>query len=284
MTSGHVHALSIAGSDPSGGAGIQADLKTFAAVGAYGMCAITALTVQNTQGVRDVHSVPAAFVEDQIDAIFDDIRVDAVKIGMLGEAGTIRAVADRLAYWRPAHIVVDPVMVAKSGHRLLATDAVEALRERLLPQASVITPNLPEAGDLLGDPSAPADVESMHNTAERLAALGPRGVLVKGGHLSGDQATDVLYEAGRYHLLHAPRVATENTHGTGCTLSSAIAALRPRADSLAGAVQGAKRYLSAALQAADGLAIGHGRGPVNHAEGARGPDPAGALLSPSKSS
>ncbi len=278
MSSGNVHALSIAGSDPSGGAGIQADLKTFAAIGAYGMCAITALTVQNTQGVRDVQGVPAGFVGDQIDAVFDDIRVDAVKIGMLGEAETIRAVADRLAHWRPAHVVVDPVMVAKSGHRLLAVDAVEALRERLLPQASVITPNLPEAGDLLGDGTAPADLESMHSAAERLAALGPAGILVKGGHLSGDQATDVLYEAGQYHLLHAPRVATDNTHGTGCTLSSAIAALRPRADSLAGAIRGAKHYLSAALQTADDLDIGHGRGPVNHAQGAQGPDPAAELL------
>jgi hydroxymethylpyrimidine/phosphomethylpyrimidine kinase len=275
-----IHALSIAGSDPSGGAGVQADLKTFAALGAYGMTAITALTVQNTQGVRDVHGVPPAFLGGQVDAVFDDIRVNAVKIGMLGEAETIRTVAECLERWQPDHVVVDPVMVAKSGHRLLAADAVAALRERLLPLASVITPNLPEAGDLLGDGVAPGDVDAMHRAAERLAALGPEAVLVKGGHLADDQAIDVLYESGQFQMLHTPRVVTDNTHGTGCTLSSAIAALRPRAASLEGSIRGAKRYLNAALQAADELDIGHGRGPVNHMEGLRRPDPAAAVLQP----
>jgi len=274
-----VHALSIAGSDPSGGAGIQADLKAFAALGAYGMTAITALTVQNTCGVRDVHAVPPAFVDAQIDAVFDDIRVDAVKIGMLGDADTIAAVADCLARWQPSAIVLDPVMVAKSGDRLLSTDAVAALRDRLLPLATLITPNLPEAGDLLGDSEPPRDLDAMHAVAERLAGLGPKAVLVKGGHLRGDNATDLLFDAGHYELLYAPRLATDNTHGTGCTLSSAIAALAPRATNLESAVCGAKRYLNAVLQAADELDVGRGQGPVNHMEGLRRPDPAAAVLS-----
>lgn len=279
MSTGNVHALSIAGSDPSGGAGIQADLKTFAALGAYGMTAITALTVQNTMGVRDVHAPPPAFVGAQIDAVFDDIRVDAVKIGMLGSADTIEVVADCIERWRPSTVVLDPVMVAKSGDRLLSADAVGALRERLVPLATIMTPNLGEAGDLLGDADAPADVDAMHAAAERLAALGPRAVLVKGGHLSGDSASDVLCVDGTFELLNAPRVATRNTHGTGCTLSSAIAALVPRSATLEGAVRGAKRYLSAALQAADDLDVGQGHGPLNHMEGLPRADPAASLLS-----
>lgn len=280
MSAANVHALSIAGSDPSGGAGIQADLKTFAALGAYGMTAITALTVQNTVGVRDVHAPAPAFVGAQIDAVFDDIRVDGVKIGMLGGAETIEAVAACLERWRPPTVVLDPVMVAKSGDRLLSADAVGALRDRLVPLATIITPNLGEAADLLGDAEPPRDVDAMYAAAERLAALGPRAVLVKGGHLAGDSASDVLYVDGASALLSAPRVATSNTHGTGCTLSSAIAALVPRAATLDRAVRGAKRYLSAALQAADELEVGHGHGPLNHMEALRRPDPAASVLSP----
>jgi len=279
MSADTVHALSIAGSDPSGGAGIQADLKTFAALGAYGMTAITALTVQNTVGVRDVHAPPAAFVGAQVDAVFDDIRVDAVKIGMLGGTDTIEAVAGCLERWQPRTVVLDPVMVAKSGDRLLSPDAAEAVRDRLLPLATIITPNLGEARDLLGDAQAPGDIDGMYAVSERLAALGPKAVLVKGGHLTGDSAADVLYVDGAFDLLDAPRVATNNTHGTGCTLSSAIAALVPQTATLGRAVHGAKRYLTAALQAADELDVGQGHGPLNHMEGLRRADPAARVLS-----
>ena len=182
MAGDPVHALSIAGSDPSGGAGIQADLKTFCALGAYGMSALAALTVQNTVGVRDVHSVPADFVAAQIDAIFEDIRVDAVKIGMLGNAPVIEAVAGRMAYWHPSVVVLDPVMVSKSGHRLLDREAVQSLRDELLPLATIVTPNLPEAGVLLDEEPANS-LEDMLAVARRLHATGPATVLLKGGHL-----------------------------------------------------------------------------------------------------
>ncbi|MEX2575262.1 MAG: bifunctional hydroxymethylpyrimidine kinase/phosphomethylpyrimidine kinase [Halofilum sp. (in: g-proteobacteria)] len=274
-------ALSIAGSDPSGGAGIQADLKTFSALGAYGMSVLTALTVQNTHGVRGVHAVPPEFIGEQIDALFEDTAIDAVKLGMLGAAPSVAAVAERLAVHRPATVVVDPVMVAKSGHRLLDDDAVATVRERLLPLASLITPNLPEAAVLLDD--APAhDVEAMRATAERLHALGPAAVLVKGGHLADGDAVDVFYDGAAFTELRAPRVATRNTHGTGCTLSSAIAALAPRASNLQTAVAGAKRYLTGALQAADSLPLAHttdaGHGPVHHFHALWNEDPAGSLL------
>jgi len=255
--------LSIAGSDPSGGAGIQADIKAFSALGAYGMCALTALTVQNTQGVRGVHAVPAQFVAEQIDAVFEDVRVDAVKVGMLGAAGTVERVAECLERWQPRLVVVDPVMVARSGHRLIDDAAVAVLRERLLPLASVITPNLPEAAVLL-DTDPAVDVAGMHDAAHALQALGARGVLVKGGHLAHGDATDVFHDGRVERVLHAPRVDTRNTHGTGCTLSSAIAALLPRSTRMEDAVAEAKRYLSGALEAADRLQIGHGHGPVHH--------------------
>ena len=255
--------LSIAGSDPSGGAGIQADLKTFAAHGTYGMAALTALTAQNTREVTGVEMVPAAFVASQIDAVFADVRVDAVKIGMLGTAEIIEAVADALERHRPPWVVLDPVMVAKSGARLLEEEAVAALRDRLLPLADVITPNLPEAADLLGEPEATAR-DAMPDLAARLAAMGPRVVLLKGGHLGGEESPDYLATAEGGHWLEGTRVATRNTHGTGCTLSSAIAARLALGHGLLKAVRGAKAWLTEAIAASDALEVGSGNGPVHH--------------------
>jgi hydroxymethylpyrimidine/phosphomethylpyrimidine kinase len=256
--------LSIAGSDPSGGAGIQADLKTSAALGGYGMSVLTGLTAQNTQGVRAVHGVPAHFVTAQLDAVFDDVHVDAVKIGMLGTAEVARAVAAALATRRPPHVVLDPVMVAKSGDRLLRADAVSALRDELLPLVDLITPNLPEAADLLGVPEAD-DEPGMRTQLDALAKLGP-AVLLKGGHLTGPDCPDLLGLPGHGHPIRlcAPRVHTRNDHGTGCTLSAAIAALRPQRDGWLAAVTDAKAYLTAALSAADQLDVGTGHGPVHH--------------------
>lgn len=255
--------LSIAGSDPSGGAGIQADLKTFAAFGCYGMAAVTALTAQNTLGVRGIHVPPAAFVADQIAAIFADIRVDAVKIGMLANGEIAEAVADTLQRHRPRYIVLDPVMVATSGDPLLMPEAVETIRGRLLPLASVVTPNLPEAALLLGIP-VPEDLAEMREAAQAIHRLGAHAVLVKGGHLAGACSDDVLWDGMRAHILTAPRIATSNTHGTGCTLSSAIAALLPCERDLQASVAKAKAYLTGALQSADQLVVGEGRGPLHH--------------------
>jgi hydroxymethylpyrimidine/phosphomethylpyrimidine kinase len=256
--------LSIAGTDPSGGAGIQADLKAFSALGTYGMTVVTGLVAQNTRGVREIHPVPAAFVTAQLDAVFDDVRVDAVKIGMLGTADVIRAVAAVLAARRPRYVVLDPVMVAKSGDRLLAADAVRELREVLLPLVDLITPNLPEAADLLGVAEA-TDERQMRDQLVDLLRLGP-AVLLKGGHLTGAQCPDLLaMGAGEEPVrLSAPRVPTRNDHGTGCTLSAAIAALRPQRADWTGAVTDAKRYLTGALAAADRLDVGGGHGPVHH--------------------
>lgn len=256
--------LTIAGSDPSGGAGIQADLKTFSALGTYGMSVVTGLTAQNTRGVRGICPVPAAFVAAQLDAVFDDVRVDAVKIGMLGTAEVIRAVAGVLAVRRPPYVVLDPVMVAKSGDRLLAADAVRELREVLLPLVGLVTPNLPEAADLLGVPEA-VDEDGMREQLAELVRLGP-AILLKGGHLTGPECPDLLAldPAGEPVRLTAPRMPTRNTHGTGCTLSSAVAALRPQRPGWPEAVRDAKRYLSAALAAADRLDVGSGHGPVHH--------------------
>ena len=254
--------LSIAGTDPSGGAGISADLKTFSALGAFGTAVVTAVVAQSTQGVAAVHQLSGEDVRRQLDVLLDDVEVDAVKIGMLGTAEVTRAVAGVLRERAPAYVVLDPVMVATSGDRLLAADAVAALREELLPLCHLVTPNLPEAADLLEEPEVHDEAE-MAAQLERLGALGP-GVLLKGGHLDGDQSVDLLLVDGARHRLTAERVATRNTHGTGCTLSSAVAALRPRAASWEEAVRGAKDYLTAALRAADGLEVGHGHGPVHH--------------------
>lgn len=259
-------ALTIAGSDSSGGAGIQADLKTFAALGVYGASAITALTAQNTKGVSGIHAVPADFVTAQIDAVFSDLAVGAVKIGMVAQVGSIDAIASALARWRPSHVVLDPVMVATSGDRLLASDAVEALRQKLIPIASVITPNLPEAAALLDVPIA-ASAAEIEGQGRRLLALGCRAVLIKGGHGQGTESTDHLVTAGGSIALAAPRVATRNTHGTGCSLSSAVAAGLAKGDSLDQAVRNAKAWISAAIAAADRFSVGHGHGPIHHFHG-----------------
>jgi hydroxymethylpyrimidine/phosphomethylpyrimidine kinase len=258
-------ALTIAGSDSSGGAGIQADLKTFAAHGVYGASAIAALTAQNTTGVMSVHAVPPAFVAAQIDAVADDLPIAAVKTGMLFDAGIVVAVSDVLRYRAFPNLVVDPVMVSKSGARLLEEDAVEALCRRLLPLATIVTPNLPEAAVLAGRPAL--SEEDRREAARRIAGLGPRAVLVKGGHDMGPEAIDLYYEDGRFESLRCPRLATRHTHGTGCTLSAAIAARLALGEPLFAAVQGAKEYLSRALAAAPGL--GHGSGPLEHFPGNR---------------
>ncbi|MGL4831327.1 MAG: bifunctional hydroxymethylpyrimidine kinase/phosphomethylpyrimidine kinase [Propionibacteriaceae bacterium] len=263
-------ALTIAGSDSSGGAGIQADLKAFSALGAYGMSVIVALTAQNTQGVTQALPVPADFVVAQLDAVRCDIRIDAVKIGMLASVELVetvsRGVDDLLAQYPGLPIVLDPVMVATSGSRLLDDDAVEALR-RLIPKASLITPNLPEAGVLLGSQPA-TTLAQMRQQAAALMELGAQRVLVKGGHGSAMDATDVFIDAdGSLELLVARRIETNNTHGTGCTLSSAIAALRPQRASWLEAIHDAKSYLTEAIAHADELEIGHGPGPVHHFQG-----------------
>lgn len=255
--------LSIAGSDPSGGAGVQADLKTFSALGCYGMAAITALTAQNTRGVTGVHTPPAAFVAAQIEAVFADVRVDAVKIGMLGSPEIVVATAQVLARFRPRHIVLDPVLVATSGDSLGAPGVVDAMRTHLFPLASVITPNLPEAATLAGAPEA-VDFAGLVALTAQLHAQGARAVLVKGGHLTGPEAEDALFSQGRVSRFAAPRVKTSNTHGTGCTLSSAIAAHLARGLDLEDAIRAAKDYLTEALRAADRLDVGHGSGPVHH--------------------
>ncbi len=256
-------ALTIAGSDSSGGAGIQADLKAFSALGAYGASVITALTAQNTRGVQGIHGIPADFIRAQMDSVFSDLKVDAVKIGMLGTPEVIEAVAAGLAHWQPRHIVLDPVMVAKSGDKLLADDAVDALRTRLLPLATVITPNLPEAAVLLEVDSA-ADRDAMQAQADALHACAATAVLLKGGHLAGADSSDFFMADGVSQWLPGERVTTANTHGTGCTLSSAIAALLARGLPLVEAVAGAKAYVAAAIAAADQLEIGSGHGPVHH--------------------
>lgn len=256
-------ALTIAGSDSSGGAGIQADLKTFAALGVYGASVITALTAQNTQGVWAIHDVPPNFVAAQLDAVCTDLAVGAVKIGMLSKAETIEAIAAGLDRHNLAKVVLDPVMVATSGDRLLAPDAVDALRRLLVPRARVLTPNLPEAAALLAAPIAENE-NDMRRQAHALRALGARAVLLKGGHSGGEESVDLLVEEEGITRLAAPRIATRNTHGTGCTLSAAITAGLAKGLVLREAAHAAKAYLSAALAAADRLAIGQGRGPVHH--------------------
>ncbi len=256
-------ALTIAGSDSGGGAGIQADLKTFSALGAYGASVLTALTAQNTRGVQAIHDVPPDFVAAQMDSVFGDLRVGATKIGMLSRPETIAAVAGGLVRHGARHVVLDPVMVATSGDRLIAEDAVAILRERLLPLCDCLTPNLPEAAILLGEPAA-ADEEAMAAQGRRLLALGARSVLMKGGHADGPESVDVLVERDRTTRLPARRIATRNTHGTGCTLSAALAAGLAGGMTLRQAAEAAKAYLGGALAAADTLAIGGGRGPVHH--------------------
>ena len=259
-------ALTIAGSDCSGGAGIQADLKSFAALGVYGASVITALTAQNTRGVIGIHQVPADFVTAQIDAVFGDLEVKAVKIGMVADLAVIDAIAAGLRKWSPKHIVLDPVMVATSGDRLLAAEAVDALRTKLIPLASLITPNMPEAAALLDEPVA-ADEAAIESQGRRLLAMGCPAVLIKGGHGQGAESIDYLVTGSGAIALAAPRIATRNTHGTGCSLSSAVAAGLAKGEDMETAVRNAKAWVSAAIAAADRLGVGHGHGPIHHFHG-----------------
>jgi hydroxymethylpyrimidine/phosphomethylpyrimidine kinase len=257
-------ALTIAGSDSGGGAGIQADLKTFSALGVYGTSVITALTAQNTKGVFAIHEVPAEFIAAQIDAVFSDFEVTAVKIGMLGNAAAIGIVAGELRR-RARNVVLDPVMASSSGEKLLRPDAIGSLRE-LIAQASIVTPNLPEAAALVGGSVARSEDE-MQAQAQKLLALGAGAVLIKGGHAEGPESVDLLIERGACTRLTAPRVETRNTHGTGCTLASAIAAGLAKGLPLADAVRAAKAYIGAAIAAAERLQVGSGAGPVHHFHG-----------------
>ncbi len=262
-------ALSIAGSDPSGGAGIQADLKAFSARGVYGMTALTALTAQNTQGVSGVHLVPPSFVADQIASIFDDIRVDAVKIGMIANADIAAAVADALHSHKDVPIVLDPVMIAKGGHPLLEPEAMEMVRTRLLPLAHTLTPNLPEAAALLGQTEAKTRDEMLAQ-GKALLDLGPKAILMKGGHLDSEESPDLLVTEDGVSWFEAERINTVNTHGTGCTLSAALAAELAKEKDPTAAVAAAKSYLAGAVAMADDLNVGShnkdktGHGPTHH--------------------
>jgi hydroxymethylpyrimidine/phosphomethylpyrimidine kinase len=253
-------ALTIAGSDSGGGAGIQADLKTFAAYGVFGMSAITAITAQNTVAVTAVQVLPVTLIRAQIDAVLTDLGADVIKTGMLGSAEVVKAVVEALAGHPPIALVVDPVMIAKSGNTLLDADAVVALRERLLPRADLVTPNAPEAAALTGHEVH--SIATAREAALRLHALGARAVLVKGGHLSGPDVIDVLYDGQAMHELRGPRIAGPHTHGTGCTLASAIAAGLALGRPLEAAVTDARVYVAGAIAHAPRLGRGHG--PLDH--------------------
>ncbi|MFB9145278.1 bifunctional hydroxymethylpyrimidine kinase/phosphomethylpyrimidine kinase [Halomonas alkalicola] len=255
--------LTIAGSDPSGGAGIQADLKTFSALGAYGTSVITALTAQNTQGVSGVHPVPAEFIAAQLETLLDDVRIDAVKIGMVASRAVAEVIRAALTRRRPRWVVLDPVMVAKSGDILVDDAGIRAVREVLVPLADLVTPNLPEAAVLLDAP-VPGDRDGMLALAPALRALGAGATLLKGGHLAGEECPDLLITDEATHWIEGARVDTANLHGTGCTLSSAIAARLALGEALPAAVAGAKQWLGAALAASRRLDVGQGRGPVHH--------------------
>lgn len=271
MTRNIPNVVSIAGVDPSGGAGILADIKSFSALGAYGCGVVAALTAQNTQAVTGVHVPPTDFLRQQIDTLFADVRIDAVKLGMLGAADIVATVAERLHHWQAANVVCDPVMVAKSGDHLLAKNAVSMLIEALLPQTFMLTPNLPEAGVLL-ECRAPDSVKEMYRAAERLREMLPlsseRWVLLKGGHLPGEELVDLLFDGDRMIEMCGNRIETKNTHGTGCSLSSAIAALLPQHAGgfrpVENAVRGARDWLRGAIAASGQLGVGQGHGPVQH--------------------
>jgi len=256
--------LTIAGSDSGGGAGIQADLKTISANGCYGMSVITALTAQNTVGVSGIHAVPVEFVAAQMEAVLSDIGVDAIKIGMLFSPELIRTVADNLRKFNIRTIVLDPVMVAQSGDKLLQDEAIEALKQYLIPLAHLITPNLPETSVLLGRDIHTA--EAIAAAAVELAAMGCGNVLIKGGHLEGSDSDDCLYLGPEQRMVILPgeRIATRNNHGTGCTLSSAIASFIARGETIENAVRHAKDYITGAIRAGAEYSIGHGHGPVHH--------------------
>ena len=259
----YARVLSIAGSDSGGGAGIQADLKTFSALGCYGMTAITAITAQNTQGVRAIHGIPPDMLRAQIDAVAEDIGVDAVKVGMLHGPEVVRVVVKAIARHQMLQVVLDPVMVATSGDRLMADETVSVLVQELFPLVTVVTPNLDEAALLLGRAIDGAD--ALDEAASALLALGAPAVLLKGGHLPGDLVIDVLAMAGGGRLrLQSPRIATHNGHGTGCTLSSAIAAHLALGLPLPQAVEQARAYILGAIAAGADVHTGHGQGPLNH--------------------
>jgi hydroxymethylpyrimidine/phosphomethylpyrimidine kinase len=255
--------LSIAGSDPSGGAGIQADIKAISANGAFAMAAITALTAQNTQGVRGIHLVPPAFVQEQIETVFADIHIDAVKIGMIANANIAAAVAQALQGHSDIPIVLDPVMIAKGGAPLLQPDAVETLRDALLPLATLLTPNLPEAAHLL-DTDIATTRDEMARQGAALCALGTKAVLIKGGHLEGTDSPDCLVTPDTVTWFDALRTMTANTHGTGCTLSSALAAQLAKGQTTVAATAAAKSYVAGAISNAEALSVGTGHGPTHH--------------------
>ncbi len=259
MSSKIPNVLSIAGSDPSGGAGVQADLKTFAALGCYGMAVVTSLTAQNTKGVKSVIDVPARFVEDQISTLFEDIEIDAVKIGMVVNSKIIDVIANLIEKYQPENIVFDPVMVASSGNSLIDIDAISKMKERLIPLCNVLTPNIPETEKLLRK-----SVIDMQRSAMDLLTLGSKSVYLKGGHLSGDIMQDVLAYGDNIKIYETDRICTNNTHGTGCTLSSAIAAYLALGNDLADSSRLAKQYLYGALESANKLNVGYGAGPLHH--------------------
>jgi hydroxymethylpyrimidine/phosphomethylpyrimidine kinase len=251
--------LTIAGSDSCGGAGIQADLKTFSAHGVYGMSVITAVTAQNTQGVFAVQDISPEVISKQIEAIFDDIAVDAVKIGMVSQIATIETIADGLNHWQAKNVVLDPVMVSKSGYHLLNREAEASLIKLLLPLAAIVTPNIPEAEVITK--LQIASIADMELAAHIIFDLGAKSVLIKGGHLNGD-STDVLYDGHKMSYLQSARINTPNTHGTGCTLSSAIASNLAQGDSISVAVEKAKEYITVAIE--NSFPIGKGVGPTHH--------------------
>lgn len=251
--------LTIAGSDCSGGAGIQADLKTFSALGTYGMSVITSVVAENTSRVLSVHNVPVDIIKEQIDAVFEDIDVDGLKLGMLNDIDTMKAVAEKLNQYNPENVVVDPVMVAKGGHVLMRPEAINTLKKEIIPLAFLLTPNIPEA-ELITE-SKINTLEDMKNAALKICNMGCENVLVKGGHLKGD-AVDVLYNEGGFFTFTSKRINTKNTHGTGCTLSSAIAAFIAKGYTVKDAVENAKIYVTRAIE--HSLPIGKGNGPLNH--------------------
>ncbi len=255
--------LTIAGSDSGGGAGIQADIKSISANGGYACSVITAITAQNTLGVDDVFAIPAAQVALQLDAVFSDLNIVAVKIGMLADAEIIDVVADKLEQYQPQYVVLDPVMVATSGDSLIVESAVQQLIKRLFPLATVVTPNLPEAAKIAAS-EVPNNNAAMDKLAREILTLGPKAVLMKGGHLDGEQSHDLLISASSKLELHAKRIDTQNTHGTGCTLSSAIATYLAKGQLLEEACLSAKEYITNAIAHADELEVGQGHGPVHH--------------------
>ncbi len=264
MTNANVPmALTIAGSDSGGGAGIQADLKAFSALGVYGASVVTALTAQNTLGVQSIHTIPPGFIEEQLSSVFSDLNPVVVKTGMLGDAAVVAVVAKFLAARKSLQLVVDPVMIAKSGNALLRADAVGILTRELLPLATVVTPNLPEAAAILNC-AEPDTVDGMVAMAEQLKALGPQSILLKGGHLNGGRSPDVFFDGESLKVMDQVRLDTRNTHGTGCTLASAVAAFLARGEAPGEAVLLAKAYITEAIRAADQLDVGHGQGPVHH--------------------